>query len=84
MSTGAADRKMPLTPSLSPQAGRGGDPRIKTWAGFLAMAFGMFMAILDTQIVASSLPEIQTGRAAGGTTTTRLASQPACMRTKYG
>src|ERR1700757_4050892 len=25
------------------------------------MAFGMFMAILDTQIVASSLPEIQTG-----------------------
>ena len=34
---------------------------IKTWAGFLAMAFGMFMAILDTQIVASSLPEIQAG-----------------------
>ena len=34
---------------------------IKTWAGFVAMAVGMFMAILDTQIVASSLPEIQTG-----------------------
>ena len=34
---------------------------IKTWVGFVAMAFGMFMAILDTQIVASSLPEIQTG-----------------------
>ena len=34
---------------------------IKTWVGFFAMAFGMFMAILDTQIVASSLPEIQTG-----------------------
>jgi len=34
---------------------------IKTWVGFLAMAFGMFMAILDIQIVASSLPEIQTG-----------------------
>src|SRR6516165_10025549 len=34
---------------------------IKTWIGFVAMAFGMFMAILDTQIVASSLPEIQTG-----------------------
>src|SRR5271166_5999308 len=34
---------------------------IKTWTGFLAMAFGMFMAILDTQIVASSLPEIQAG-----------------------
>ena len=34
---------------------------IKTWIGFVAMAVGMFMAILDTQIVASSLPEIQTG-----------------------
>jgi DHA2 family multidrug resistance protein len=35
--------------------------RVKTWVGFVAMAFGMFLAILDTQIVASSLPEIQTG-----------------------
>jgi DHA2 family multidrug resistance protein len=34
---------------------------IKTWVGFVAMASGMFMAILDIQIVASSLPEIQTG-----------------------
>jgi MFS transporter, DHA2 family, multidrug resistance protein len=34
---------------------------IKTWVGFVAMAFGMFMAILDIQIVASSLPEIQAG-----------------------
>src|SRR5262249_17787802 len=33
----------------------------KHWVGFVAMAVGMFMAILDTQIVASSLPEIQTG-----------------------
>jgi len=38
-----------------------GTAGIKTWVGFFAMAFGMFMAILDTQIVASSLPEIQTG-----------------------
>ena len=30
------------------------------WVGFLAMCAGMFMAILDIQIVASSLPEIQT------------------------
>ncbi len=29
------------------------------WVGFLAMCLGMFMAILDIQIVASSLPEIQ-------------------------
>ena len=30
-----------------------------TWAGFLALCLGMFMAILDIQIVASSLPDIQ-------------------------
>src|SRR3954471_509606 len=29
------------------------------WAGFIAMSIGMFMAVLDIQIVASSLPEIQ-------------------------
>jgi DHA2 family multidrug resistance protein len=33
------------------------------WIGYLAMCVGMFMAILDIQIVASSLPEIQTGLA---------------------
>jgi DHA2 family multidrug resistance protein len=33
----------------------------KRWIGFVAMAFGMFLAILDTQIVASSLPDIQAG-----------------------
>ena len=38
----------------------GGRPSpMSTWAGFLAMCLGMFMAILDIQIVASSLPEIQ-------------------------
>jgi DHA2 family multidrug resistance protein len=31
------------------------------WLGYLAICLGMFMAILDIQIVASSLPEIQTG-----------------------
>ncbi len=33
----------------------------KTWIGLFAMSFGMFMAILDIQIVASSLPDIQVG-----------------------
>ena len=33
----------------------------RDWVGFLAMVFGMFMAILDIQIVASSLSEIQAG-----------------------
>ena len=31
----------------------------RTWAGFAAMCTGMFMAILDIQIVATSLPTIQ-------------------------
>ena len=36
-------------------------PRVAfaTWAGFLAMCLGMFMAILDIQIVVTSLPEIR-------------------------
>jgi MFS transporter, DHA2 family, multidrug resistance protein len=34
---------------------------LRTWAGFIAMSFGMLLAILDTQIVASSLPDIQVG-----------------------
>lgn len=32
-----------------------------SWVGFLALCLGMFMAILDIQIVASSLPDIQAG-----------------------
>ncbi|WP_086608644.1 DHA2 family efflux MFS transporter permease subunit [Erythrobacter donghaensis] len=32
---------------------------LRTWAGFLFMCIGMFMAILDIQIVATSLPTIQ-------------------------
>jgi MFS transporter, DHA2 family, multidrug resistance protein len=31
----------------------------RTWAGFCAMGLGMFMAILDIQVVATSLPEIR-------------------------
>jgi MFS transporter, DHA2 family, multidrug resistance protein len=38
---------------------RAGDPTIATWLGFLLMCLGMFMAILDIQIVATSLPTIQ-------------------------
>ena len=33
--------------------------RIATWLGFGAMCLGMFMAILDIQVVATSLPTIQ-------------------------
>lgn len=34
-------------------------PDIATWAAFLLMCLGMFMAILDIQVVATSLPTIQ-------------------------
>ena len=36
----------------------------RAWFGFIAMMFGNFMAILDIQIVASSLKEIQAGLSA--------------------
>jgi DHA2 family multidrug resistance protein len=34
-------------------------PLLSTWAGFSAMCLGMFMAVLDIQVVATSLPIIQ-------------------------
>ena len=34
---------------------------LRTWIAFIVMAFGMFMAILDIQIVASALTDIQAG-----------------------
>lgn len=37
---------------------------IETWIAFVCMVFGMFMAVLDIQIVASSLKEIQAGLSA--------------------
>lgn len=37
------------------------DPTTKQWIGFIGMIFGMFMAVLDIQIVASSIAEIQAG-----------------------
>src|SRR4051812_31998533 len=33
--------------------------RLATWCGFVLMCLGMFMAILDIQVVATSLPTIQ-------------------------
>jgi hypothetical protein len=32
---------------------------LRTWLGFAMMCLGMFMAILDIQVVATSLPTIQ-------------------------
>src|SRR5258707_12071512 len=35
------------------------EPSAATWLGFVLMCLGMFMAILDIQVVATSLPTIQ-------------------------
>src|SRR6185312_16451027 len=35
------------------------NPSLSTWAGFGAMCLGMFMAVLDIQVVATSLATIQ-------------------------
>ncbi|MGQ9366368.1 DHA2 family efflux MFS transporter permease subunit [Azospirillum sp. ST 5-10] len=49
-------------PPPGPQPPQSVSPR--TVVGFIAMVFGMFLAILDIQIVASSLRQIQAGVAA--------------------
>jgi MFS transporter, DHA2 family, multidrug resistance protein len=36
----------------------------RQWAGFMAMVVGMFMAVLDIQIVSASISDIQAGLAA--------------------
>ena len=47
-----ADAALPM-PALPATVG------LRNWVGFILMCLGMFMAILDIQIVASSLPTIQ-------------------------
>src|SRR6202030_3595155 len=39
-------------------------PRLREWIGVLAMGTGLFMAIMDVQIVTSSLTQIQGGLSA--------------------
>jgi MFS transporter, DHA2 family, multidrug resistance protein len=45
------------------KASAAASPSPATWLGFIAMCIGMFMAILDIQIVATSLPTIQSALA---------------------
>ena len=40
-------------------AGASTPASFRTWVGFSMMCLGMFMAILDIQVVATSLPTIQ-------------------------
>jgi MFS transporter, DHA2 family, multidrug resistance protein len=54
------------SPPAAPPAGRAEADRIdpKRFIAFICMVFGMFMAILDIQIVSASLAEIQAGLSA--------------------
>jgi DHA2 family multidrug resistance protein len=54
----------PPSPPAAPMPARDEDPRLKDWIGVLAMVFGLFMAIMDVQIVTSSLTQIQGGLSA--------------------
>jgi len=48
-----------------PEASTAGpEPRLRDWIGILAMGVGLFMAIMDVQIVTSSLSQIQGGLSA--------------------
>jgi DHA2 family multidrug resistance protein len=69
--SGAAAPPAPAPPPAAPAAAAG-PPAVRPlsrrqWAAFLAMVVGMFMAILDIQIVSSSLSEIQAGLSASAT-----------------
>ncbi|HYM31896.1 MAG TPA: DHA2 family efflux MFS transporter permease subunit [Candidatus Cybelea sp.] len=57
----SVDAVRPLQP---PQAGEPPPVGWRELVGFFAMVFGMFMAILDIQIVTSSLSELQAGLSA--------------------
>ncbi len=65
--TAVAKPVSPKPPALSetqPKLGTVNEERAvspEQWIGFFAMVFGMFLALLDIQIVASSLEQIQAG-----------------------
>ncbi|EFH11757.1 DHA2 family efflux MFS transporter permease subunit [Pseudoroseomonas cervicalis] len=55
---------MSATTTTGPSAAPVGRIQPRAMVGFMAMVFGMFMAILDIQIVSASISEIQAGLAA--------------------
>ncbi|MGE5145384.1 MAG: DHA2 family efflux MFS transporter permease subunit [Candidatus Eiseniibacteriota bacterium] len=66
---GSAATLRPDAPAAPPPSARPAAPAgtvtPRQWLGFMAMVFGMFMALLDIQIVSSSITEIGAGLAAG-------------------
>ena len=58
---------VPAAPGRVPPVTRPADPpplTLRQWLGFMSMVLGMFMAILDIQIVSASMAEIQAGLSA--------------------
>src|SRR5579862_5005372 len=64
----SADAAAPIRPAAPPQpeaaAPADGAPTVRDWIGVLAMVTGLVMAIMDVQIVTSSLTQIQGGLSA--------------------
>ena len=60
----AAPRTARRTATPPPPAGADPQPTWRDWAGVLAMVTGLFLAIMDVQIVSSSLTQIQGGLSA--------------------
>ena len=54
----------PESPPAPAPAAPAPQPRLRDWIGVLAMGTGLFMAIMDVQIVTSSLTQIQGGLSA--------------------
>ncbi len=57
-------RPAPAASGASPGGAPVTQPRLRDWIGVLAMVVGLFMAIMDVQIVTSSLTQIQGGLSA--------------------
>ena len=60
----SAEPARPASPAPPAPSAAGAQPRLRDWIGVLAMGTGLFMAIMDVQIVTSSLTQIQGGLSA--------------------
>jgi MFS transporter, DHA2 family, multidrug resistance protein len=60
----AAPKPTAAAAAATPSGGPERIPSLRDWLGILAMVFGMFMALMDIQIVTSSLTQIQGGLSA--------------------
>src|SRR5262245_38319065 len=59
-----APKPAPVPAAAATSTQPGSQPTLRDWFGVLAMSVGLFMAIMDVQIVTSSLTQIQGGLSA--------------------